>query len=201
MRFDSAVIMLTVCVHESSDPSPPCRTNIAYQRYWEARGMLEEFDSKLTDVLVHSLALDRSNKAAALQSTPKEAQNLEVEHQRFKNVTTHLLSLMHAVAFCTLRDDFDLYNLTVRSLLDCGCSVFHESLSPVCSDLFQTQALTNGSSLVQIPSLCGTKLCSIRPLLVFAATWLQIDPPVGWISRSSHHIDPYLWSHPLHGTS
>lgn len=84
--------------------------------------MLEEFESKLTDVLIHSLALDRSNRAVydldvELQKKKNLSQAtlsaLERGQQRFKNVTAHLLSLLHATAFCTLRDDFDLFNLTV----------------------------------------------------------------------------------------
>lgn len=96
-----------------------CRTNMAYGRFWEALTQLEDFDSKLTDVLIHTLALDRSVKAKydlqKCAGTEEKLKALRRGHKRFKNVLAHLLSLLQAVAFSTLRDDYDLYNMTVRT--------------------------------------------------------------------------------------
>lgn len=44
----------------------------------------------------------------------KMRQDLEVGHQRFKNILCHLISLVHAVGLSTLRDDHNLRNLVVR---------------------------------------------------------------------------------------
>lgn len=122
---------------------------MAYGRFWEANTLLEQFDSKLTDVLIYSLALDRSKKAKyALQTdgvTEETLKALETGQKRFKNVLTHLISLLHAVAFSSLRDDCDLYNITVRfhcpspeSVLTRACASLHlirtlHMVSAMCS--------------------------------------------------------------------
>ena len=46
----------------------------------------------------------------------KMRHELDIGHQRFKNVLCHLISLVHAVGLSTLRDDHNLRNIIVRSL-------------------------------------------------------------------------------------
>jgi hypothetical protein len=53
---------------------------------------------------------------------------LELGHQKFKNVLCHIVSLLHAVALSTLRDDHNLSNLVVRCFCSTHCGAF-----PLCT--------------------------------------------------------------------
>ena len=86
-----------------------CRSNLSYQRYNEGRTALQTFTSKLTDVMTQATVFD-------VQTVVKDpSEKTMAGHQRFKNTMTHLVSLMHAVALQTLRDDYDMENIMVRA--------------------------------------------------------------------------------------
>jgi hypothetical protein len=87
-----------------------CRTNLAYQRYWEGRTQLQTLTSKLSDVAALGITLD------SLPYSLRPTKELLLEHWRFKVVYVHLISLLHAVALATLRKDYKLKNLEVRRL-------------------------------------------------------------------------------------
>ena len=65
--------------------------------------------SKLVDCVVQAHAFDT-------QTMPKDATDEQVSrHIKFKNNIVHIASLLHAVALATLRDDYDMENITVRA--------------------------------------------------------------------------------------
>ena len=98
---------------------PACRSNFSYQRYTEGRTVLQQFTSKLTDTAVMAVTFDKQVIAKHGNQTDGYSEDTaaaEAGHQRFKNTFVHLVSLMHAVALATLRDDYDMENLVVRVL-------------------------------------------------------------------------------------
>jgi hypothetical protein len=89
--------------------SPPlCRAQLAYSRYWEGRTQLQIFASKLTDVTVQALCFDA-------YTIPEISTLQEQAYDKFKDNLIHLISLLHAVAIATLREDYNMENITVRS--------------------------------------------------------------------------------------
>lgn len=84
------------------------RSNLGYQRYWEGRTSLTLMTSKLTDAVVQVLTFDQGTLPDA--PTPDQAEAAS----RFRDNIVHLVSLLHAVALQTLREDYDMENLTVH---------------------------------------------------------------------------------------
>jgi hypothetical protein len=78
--------------------------------------MLQMFTCKLTDVVQLAVAQDRHNVREATNEEPMRELRAELDsgHQKFKNILCHLVSLLHAVALGTLREDHNLQNLVVR---------------------------------------------------------------------------------------
>ena len=100
-----------------------CRSNLSYGRYWEGRTQLQQMTSKLTDAVVMSLQFDRT----AVPKSGATREQIE-QHDWFRDTMVHLISLMHAVALATLRDDYDMENLVVRlpsCMVAVCCSVQH----------------------------------------------------------------------------
>lgn len=107
-----------------------CRSNLSYGRYWEGRTQLQQLTSKLTDAVVMSLQFDRTS-VPAVGATQEQID----AHDWFRDTFVHLISLMHAVALATLREDFDMENLVVRVLRMHGCRLAGEWAVPgvVCA--------------------------------------------------------------------
>lgn len=85
------------------------RTQLAYSRYWEGRTQLQTLTSKLTDFIVQCDTFDRMS----LPDKPTDDERAAYSH--FRDTLVHLVSLLHAVALATLRDDFDMENIKVRA--------------------------------------------------------------------------------------
>ena len=85
-----------------------CRSQLSYSRYAEGRSELQSLTSKLSDVAVMAACFD-------LQAVEKDpTTEAWAAHELFVDTFLHLVSLMHAVALATLRDDYDMSNLMVR---------------------------------------------------------------------------------------
>eukprot|EP00892_Ulva_mutabilis_P004192 jgi/Ulvmu1/2144/UM129_0003.1 len=85
------------------------RSNLSYGRYWEGRTQLQQMTSKLTDSVVMALQFDKTAVPKA-NATPEQLE----QHAWFRDTFVHLISLMHAVALATLREDFNMENLVAH---------------------------------------------------------------------------------------
>jgi hypothetical protein len=84
-----------------------CRVNAAYGRYYDGLTQLQVLASRLTGLVVQALAFDG-------KSLVEDASLIALQaHERFKDNLMHLVSLLHAVALATLRQDFNMDNITV----------------------------------------------------------------------------------------
>ena len=90
---------LAVCSHIQCArcTDPPCR--------------LQSLTSKLSDVAVMAACFDFQ----AVEKDPTT--EAWAAHEVFVDTFLHLVSLMHAVALATLRDDYDMSNLMVRGYI------------------------------------------------------------------------------------
>lgn len=74
---------------------------------------MQAFASKLTDVAVQALCFDAY--------TIPETSTLQAQaYDKFKDNLIHLISLLHAVGLATLRDDYNVENIVVRTLVCSG---------------------------------------------------------------------------------
>jgi len=98
------------------------RTNFAYNRYWEAVGMVQAMAAKWLDGACMGIVFDAggsneapllhgANEFASKQPHVKHANKGGLTHVQFFAEIVHLCSLLHAVALQHLRQDSDLDNL------------------------------------------------------------------------------------------
>jgi hypothetical protein len=100
------------------------RTNFAYNRYWEAMGMVQAMGAKWLDGACMAISFDAGGgnatpllegmtEVASKEPHPKFAAKGGPTHYVFCEDTIHLCSLLHALALQHFRGDPDLGNLTV----------------------------------------------------------------------------------------
>jgi hypothetical protein len=105
------------------------RTNFAYNRYWEAVGMVQAMGAKWADGTCMAVAFDASGRSdtpllfgareePSCVPHPKHGHKGGPNHRGFCIEIMHLCSLMHALALQHLRDDPDLDNLVPANTLN-----------------------------------------------------------------------------------
>merc|ERR1719440_2252228 len=99
------------------------RTNFAYQRYWEAIGMVQAMAAKWLDGACMGIVFDAGGNAESplldgmseehsKQPHPKTGSKGGPAHSEFAADLVHVCSLLHALALQHFRDDGDLGNIT-----------------------------------------------------------------------------------------
>ena len=88
------------------------RSNLSYGRYSEGRSHLATLLSKLSDATEMCLNFDRMTIHPSNNPTEEDF----LEHEWFRNTLIHLVSLLHGSALATLRLDFNMENIVVRTL-------------------------------------------------------------------------------------
>jgi predicted membrane chloride channel (bestrophin family) len=102
------------------------RTNFAYQRYWEAIGMVQAMGAKWLDGACMGITFDAGGRCGAplldgmhedrsLQAHPTTGSKGGPVHYAFAADIVHLCSLLHALALQHFRGDSDLGNLVVEN--------------------------------------------------------------------------------------
>ena len=86
------------------------RTNVAYNRYWEAAGAVTLMGSKWADALVEALTFDELPRGK-----PEDFARTLAVRRHFQALMVRRYSLMHALALQYLRRDDSLENLSRAS--------------------------------------------------------------------------------------
>lgn len=80
------------------------RSNLSYQRWWDAVTQVQQMTGRLTEAMVSALVFERNTVDATRE-----------EHIQVIDLCIHYASLMHALALQQLRNDYKLSNLSTHT--------------------------------------------------------------------------------------
>mmetsp|Transcript_21243 Transcript_21243/g.38768 ORF Transcript_21243/g.38768 Transcript_21243/m.38768 type:complete len:457 (-) Transcript_21243:145-1515(-) len=120
------------------------RTQLAYQRYWEAVGALQAMSAKWLDGSLMAIVFDAggtndtpllwgTHDRESMQDTIENSEKGGPCHKQFYREVVHLCSLLHAVALQHLRDDPNLDNLQFAACTEEDASTIRRVQSEAAS--------------------------------------------------------------------